>query len=237
MRPATVPGVQPIVILEHGADIPPGLLGDALAAAGVPAERVPLHAGAALPAVDECGAVVSLGGVMGAYDDDRYPFLAEEKGFLAQAVGAGVPVLGICLGCQLLADALGGRAYLAPEIELGYLAVDVVGDDPVVRELDRPTLVWHQDTWDLPPGATLLASTDRYPQAFRKGSALGLQPHPEATPAIARGWAATEGLDHFARAGIDRAHLLADMEAGAEEGAAMAKRLFLSWLRHDVGLA
>ncbi len=232
--------MKPIAILRHGADIPAGYLGDAIAAAGVPAETVPLYAGAPLPAVGDVSAVVSLGGVMGAYETDRYPFLAAEKGFLREAVEAGVPVLGVCLGCQLLADALGGRAYRAEEIELGYMEVrrtDAGTADPVVRELDGPTLVWHQDTWDPPPGAELLAETDVYPQAFRAGTALGIQPHPEATPAIARVWAATEGLDHFDRAGVDRDDLLAALDGGEAAAAAMAKRLFGGWLAHDAGVA
>lgn len=228
----------PIAVLRHGPDIPAGLLGDALAAAGVPVETVPLYAGAPLPAVGECAAVVSLGGVMGAYDADRYPFLDAERRFLREAVDAGLPVLGICLGCQLLADALGGRAYRAPQIELGYLEVRRTAAgavDPVVGELDGPTLVWHQDTWDLPPGAELLAETDAYPQAFRLGTAVGIQPHPEATPEIARRWAATEGLDHFERAGVEAERLLGAMNAGEPAAAAMAKRLFGGWLAHDVG--
>ncbi len=232
--------MKPIAVLRHGADIPAGYLGDALAAAGVAVETVPLYAGAPLPDAGDVAAVVSLGGVMGAYDTDRYPFLEAEQRFLREAVTAGLPVLGICLGCQLLAAALGGRAYRAAEIELGFVPVGLTmaGDrDPVVRELDRPTLVWHQDTWDPPPEATLLAATDFYPQAFRAGTALGIQPHPEATPAIAARWAATEGLDHFDRAGVYAGELLASMEAAAAESEAMAKRLFGAWLAYDVGLA
>ncbi len=232
--------MKPIAVLRHGADIPAGYLGDTLAAAGVAVETVPLDAGAPLPALADVAAVVSLGGVMGAYDTDRYPFLEGEKRFLRDAVDAGMPVLGVCLGCQLLADVLGGAAYRADAIELGYLEVrrtSAGASDPVVRELDGPTLVWHQDTWDLPPGAELLAETEAYPQAFRLGNALGIQPHPEATPDIARAWAATEGLDHFERAGVDREELLAAMDAGAAAAAAMAKRLFGAWLTHDAGAA
>lgn len=225
--------MRPIAVLRHNADVPSGLLGDALAEAGVPVETVPLYAGAPLPEVGECGGVVSLGGVMGAYDEGRYPFLADEKRFLQAAADRGLPVLGICLGCQLLADALGGAAYRAPRIEIGVLDVTLTergAADPVLRELDSPTLVWHQDTWDLPPGAELLAETADYPQAFRAGRVLGIQPHPEATPEIARAWAATEGLDHFARAGLDREELLAAVDSASAGAAAMAKRLFGAWV-------
>ncbi len=228
--------VKPVLVLRHGADIPPGYLGDVLAASGRPVETVPLYAGARVPDGFDYSAVVSLGGVMGAYDVDRYPYLAAEKRYLADAVRRDIPVLGICLGCQLLADALGGRAYRAPAVELGFieLVLSAAGArDPVVAAFDAPTLVWHQDTWDPPPDAAVLARTDRYLQAFRSGSALGIQPHPEATPEIVKAWVEAHDGSHFDEAGIDPSDLLAAAEAARDVGAAMATRLFEAWLRHD----
>ncbi len=230
--------MRPVLILRHGPHIPAGYLGDALAEAGVAVETVPLYAGAPVPDPRDYSAVVSLGGVMGAYDEARYPFLAAEKRLLAAATGAGQPVLGICLGAQLLADALGGRAYRAPGVEAGHLAVTrtAAGDaDPVVRHLDRPTLLWHGDTFDLPPGAALLAETERHPQAFRAGSALAIQAHPEASPEIVKEWVEIEGGDELRGAGVEPTELLAALETARDDGAAMAARLFGSWLA-DAGL-
>ncbi len=225
--------MQPVLVLRHGPDVPAGYLGDALDAAGVPVATAALDSGAEVPDHVDWSGVVSLGGEMGAYDEGRYPFLAAEKSFLRKAADAGVPVLGICLGCQLLADALGGRAFRAPVIELGYFPVRLTAageTDPVVSCLTGPTLVWHQDTWELPPGAELLAESDRYPQAFRLGEVVGIQPHPEASPDITRRWAATEGLDHFAHAGVAKDQLLASHESHRAEGEATAARLFGAWV-------
>ena len=229
--------VDPILVLRHGADIPAGLLGEVLADAGVAVETVPLYAGAGLPDHLGFAAVVSLGGVMGAYDDGAYPFLRDEKRFLAEAVRHDVPVLGICLGSQLLADALGGKAFLADRPEIGMIEVTLTDEgaaDPVVSGLRGPVLAWHQDTWDPPPDAALLAVGDDYPQAFRSGTALGIQPHPEATPAILASWIEAHDGRQFAAAEVDAAALLADAEAHGEASAKMARELFAAWLDHDV---
>lgn len=222
-----------ILVFRHGATISPGYLGELMAGLGVPVETVPLYAGARPPDHLEFSGVVSLGGVMGAYDGDRYPWLEEEKRYLRAAVAAGIPVLGVCLGCQLLADALGGRVYRAPTTEIGVLSVqltDAGSRHPVVSQLDRPTLVWHQDTWEAPPGAELLAATDEYPHAFALGSALGVQSHPETTPEMLKEWIEGEGPAYFDRIGVDPDGLLAELEARRHDTESMAHRLFGAWL-------
>lgn len=233
--------MKPILILRHSDSVPPGYLGEVLADEGIAHEVVALDEGHGLPGVDGWAAVVSLGGVMGAYDEDKYPVLVEEKQFLREAVEQGVPVLGICLGCQMLADALGGAAYKAPHLEVAYapIPLSAAGEqDPVVRELDGSTLTWHQDTWDPPPGATLLAESDHYPQAFRYGSAVGIQPHPEASATIVRQWAeSAHGADHLATLGIDRTEFLARIEADADAAAQQAGRLFGAWIQEVRGVA
>ena len=225
--------MDPILIFRHGPDIPAGYLADAIAETGIPAETVPLYAGASVPDHLDWTGIVSLGGEMGAYDEDRFPYLSEEKAFLRKAADTGLPVLGICLGCQLLADSLGGRAYRAPAIELGHMEVTltVLGrEDPVVSHLDGPTVVWHHDTWEPPPGVDLLAETDAYPQAFRIGNVVGIQPHPEISPEIARTWAGMVGDDDFVEAGVDGEEFLAAVEANREQGEEMARRIFGAWL-------
>jgi len=226
------PGVLPVLVLRHDADAGPGYLGDALAAAGLEMRVVDPAEGEAVPALGGWSAVVSLGGRMGAYEDEAYPWLGAEKRLLATAAGAGIPTLGICLGCQVLAAALGGRAYPGTGREVGLvrLSLTVAGRaDPVARHLDGPVAVSHADTWDLPPGAALLAASDRYRHAFRLGSALGLQPHPEVSPEPFARWTRSKPREALERDGIDPEAAIAAVRAHAGEQRAMAARLFGAW--------
>ncbi len=222
----------PVLVLLHDDDAGPGYLGDALGAAGLEMRLIDPAAGEALPDLAGWSAVVSLGGRMRAYEDEAHPWLGPEKRFLAAATAAGLPVLGICLGCQILAAALGGRAYPGRGREVGVVRLDLTPEgraDPVVRHLDGPVAVSHADTWDLPPGATLLASSARYRQAFRLGSALGLQPHPEVSPEPFARWTRSKPAAELARDGIDPEAAIAAVRAHAAEQRAMAARLFGAW--------
>ncbi len=221
-----------LTILHHDELVPAGLLETAIRMAGLPVRHVFLSHGDALPSPAEISGLVSLGGHMGAYQEEAYPFLAAEKSLLREATARSIPVLGLCLGCQILAEALGGRAYPAPGPEIGLLALTLTEAgtaDPVVGELTGPVLCWHHDTWDLPPGARLLAASERHPQAFRLGSALGLQFHPEADGSIVAGWI-ERSPEALTRAGVDGAVLSSDLEAHRETMRLPALRLFAAWL-------
>ena len=164
-----------ILVLQHIACEPPAAFEDELRSRGLDVTRVELDEGDPLPDWREFPAIVVMGGPMGAYDEADHPWLVEEKRALRDAVEADVPVWGVCLGAQLLASALGARVYPGEQPEVGLLPVHLTGeaaDDPVFRDAPSsfPALQWHGDTFDLPDGATLLASSPAYPhQAFRVG--------------------------------------------------------------------
>jgi GMP synthase (glutamine-hydrolysing) len=130
--------------------------------------------------------VVVMGGSMSLSQSDQHPFLSEELGLLLQRLAQDRPCLGICLGAQLLAAAAGAEVFPGKNgLEVGAAPVRWSREgleDPVVRGVHPKTVVahWHQDTFQAVPGATLLASSDRYTQqAFRLGNSYGFQFHPE----------------------------------------------------------
>ncbi len=180
------------LVIEHGPEERPYVIGAALTAAGVAVETCRPYAGDAVPlSARSWAGVVVMGGAMSAASDDGFPSRGAELALLADAVAHPVPVLGVCLGAQLLAQATGGRAFAGPAgPELGWTRVrlsQAAASDPLLHGLPEHlgVLNWHGDTFDLPPGAVALASGRRYPnQAFRLGpSAWGLQFHIEVDQA------------------------------------------------------
>jgi GMP synthase-like glutamine amidotransferase len=206
------------LVVQHSAGDGVARLGDWLVEAGVLLHVLTPFDGAAVPeTADGYGAVVVLGGAMSAWQDDVAPWLPATRALLRSATAAGVPVLAVCLGAQLLASALGGRVdrgVEGPEVGPGLVAKrDAAATDrlfgPVPFTPD--VLHWHWDQiTELPAGATLLAASTRYPhQAFRVGERCwGLQFHLETTPEIVRRWAA-EDAANLAGAGIDVEAVLA----------------------------
>lgn len=151
-------------------------------------------AGQELPDHDEVAGAVAMGGPMNVDETDRFPGLAAEREWLAEAARRGMPVLGICLGAQLLARALGAEVRPGEGVELGFAPVEVHDPaDPVLGRLAPSTEVlhWHGDVFELPDGATSLASSARTEhQAFRHGDAWGVLFHPEADFALLEAWLA-----------------------------------------------
>ena len=230
-----------LLVLQHIACEPPAAFEDELRSRGLELLRVELDEGDALPDWREFPAIVVMGGPMGAYEEDEHPWLAAEKRLLREAVEADVPVWGVCLGAQLLAGALGARVYPGERPEVGLLPVELTpaaSSDPVFGEAPSsfPTLQWHGDTFDLPEGATLLASSPAYPnQAFRIGRSYALQFHIEVSLELATEWgevpAYAQSLEATLGPGaLDR--LLAGVEEHADVTLPLARRLFGSWLEH-----
>ena len=177
-----------IVVLQHVAVEGPGKIGAALDRAGHAWRTVPLFDEAPVP-VGPSGidGLVVMGGPMSVTDTDEYPHLSAEQNLIADCLDARVPVLGVCLGSQLLASTLGAEVRPGPRIELGWHEVSLTESgltDPVLGRLPSPfaPLHWHGDAYDLPPGAEHLASSGQTPvQAFRyEHSAYGLLFHLEA---------------------------------------------------------
>jgi GMP synthase (glutamine-hydrolysing) len=229
-------------VLQHIPDGPPDAYALELARRGAAVVRVRPDLGEPLPDWRDFGGILAMGGPMSAFDDDRHPWLVPEKRMIAEAVRAGTPFWGVCLGAQLLAASLGSGVWRAPEPELGMrtiCATEAAAGDAVFRVAPRrlETLQWHRDTFALPDGARLLATSRPYPhQAFAWRNAYGVQFHLEPS---------REVVEHWARRSRDspappvplapealRA-LLADMERHAGAATRLARRLMGRW----VGLA
>ncbi|WP_028936375.1 type 1 glutamine amidotransferase [Pseudonocardia spinosispora] len=235
-----------VLVLQHIACEPPALFEDVLRARGVELTRVEVDEGEPIPELRDFAAVIAMGGPMGAYEDERLPWLVAEKAAIRRAVEAGVPFWGVCLGAQLLAAALGARVYRGAEPEVGVSPVRITAagaSDPVFGGLppEFPSLQWHGDTFDLPAGAVLLAESDAYPhQAFVVGRAYGLQFHLEVTPGLAAQWAAVPeyaaSLEAVKGPGAAE-DLLEAITRSAGETAALAMPLFERWLDEVVAPA
>jgi GMP synthase-like glutamine amidotransferase len=184
-------------IIQNDPEVPPGNIIENLDAAGVLYVVHHPYGGDPLPEVRDVSALIVMGGSMGANDDSRYPFLSDLKLFISQVVSEEIPYLGICLGGQLLAAALGAQVVSNRWEELGHLAVELnaAGRCDVLFSgipADFDTFQWHHDSFDIPAGAVLLASSAAcHHQAFRFGArAWGTQFHPEVTERIIRDWCA-----------------------------------------------
>lgn len=180
--------------------------------------------------------VVVLGGPIAAYDEARFPFVQRECALIADRLASRKPTLGICLGSQLIARALGARVFSGDEKEIGWgaLSLSEAGAMSALRHLDgalTPVLHWHGDTFDVPPGASLLASTPRYPnQAFSWGGcALGLQFHPEVTARALEAWYVGHAVE-LAIEHIDIPSLRLESRAYASQLASYAELFLHAWL-------
>ena len=224
----------PVVVIPHvdGSDI--DWVGEALDRR-VPWRLVRPYLGESLPPLDhELGGVVCLGGPMSAVDDAQYPFLRDEKEYLRAATECDIPVLAICLGSQLLADALGGRSLPDLDLEFGRIEIELTPEgrqDSVLSGIGGRHFSFHSDSWELPPDATLLARSDRHPQAFRMRRSLAVQFHPELSPAGLQALIDVEG-PKLAAGGVDVPAMVAEFAANAQAAHGRFGRLVDRWLAH-----
>jgi GMP synthase (glutamine-hydrolysing) len=184
-----------IAVIRHVPFESLGSIEEVLLQAGLKYQYFDLFTGQETPAAEAVSALISLGGPMSA--NDPLTFLARELHLLESMLQAGKPVLGICLGAQLLARALGAAVYPNKVKEIGWFPIEFTGDaqsDPLFHSLSGTETVfqWHSETFDLPQGAVWLASSDgcRH-QAFRaRPNAWGFQFHLETTAAMIADWCA-----------------------------------------------
>ena len=191
------------------------------ACGGLHVKTVKPLAGQPLPAHEEVAGAVVMGGPMNIDEVERFPALAAEREWLAVAVALEMPVLGVCLGAQLLARALGAEVRPG-EREIGFAPIEIAdAADPLIGALAprAEVLHWHGDCFDLPNGAQHLASSERTAcQAFRAGNAWGVLFHPEADIALVKAWmeAPTMVAEACAALGDDGTHALPERAAELE---------------------
>jgi len=179
-----------IYVLQHHPVENLGNIADALEAAALAWQYVRVNDGQPVPATMKgAGGLIVMGGPMGVYQTDRHPWLRDEMRLIEDAVKSNLPVLGVCLGAQILAAALGAKVARNPSgKEIGWHPIrlcDSAREDRLMRDLPATMTPfhWHGDIFDLPPGAVSIASSDKTPcQAFRHGDkAYGFQFHFEVT--------------------------------------------------------
>jgi GMP synthase (glutamine-hydrolysing) len=230
-------GTQPFMrVIQHVAEEGPGLVAVALGREGLAVEVTRVDLGEPVPEdLDGAAGLVVMGGPMGVYEVDRYPHLRDELRLVAAALRAGAPVLGVCLGSQILAAALGARVAPAPEKEIGWLPVTgtpAAAADALFGPLPPRfvALCWHGDAFELPAGATSLASSAKTEhQAFRYGDrAYGVLFHLEATEPVVKAMAGAF-RDELAGAGVSVEALIAETRQHAAACAGIGVPFFQRW--------
>lgn len=184
-----------VLIVKHVEVEGPGLIENRLNERKIPYQILSLQSNAHFPKLDGLTHIVLLGGPMNVYEEDRYPFLKCEDLFIKEAIQRGKRILGICLGAQLIAKALGAKVYKAPVKEIGWYDLSLTEEgvrDPLFSPFPKtfPVFQWHEDTFDLPNAAKLIVTSSPVQnQAFRYGeNAYGLQFHLEVTEEMIQEW-------------------------------------------------
>ena len=227
-------------VLQHIRCEPPGIYAEMLTERGIGIDVVELDEGDALPSWREVDIVVAMGGPMSVHDEAEHAWLAGEKRWIADAVRAGVPYFGVCLGAQLLAASLGASVFAGSRPEVGVLPVAVAAAarrDPVLGLFGDEFLAlqWHGDTFDIPAGALRLAGSAAYQnQAFRFGeTAYGVQFHVEVTDRMLADWREVPAYAASAQAVLGDGgfrQLAAEFAAASGAMARSASLMFGGWL-------
>lgn len=214
-----------VLIIKHVEIEGPGLIEDCLRQQRITYQILSLEPSLPLPKLDNLSHIVILGGPMNVYEEYRYPFLKDEDLFIKEAIQRGKSVLGICLGAQLIAKALGAKVFKAPIKEIGWYDVSLTkigSEDPLFSNLPKtfPVFQWHEDTFEIPTAGKLIATSNSIPhQAFRYGdNAYGLQFHFEVTREMITEWIKTyeEEFDGSQPLLLSKLKIIADTELKIE---------------------
>lgn len=225
-----------ILVLQHHPAENLGAIADALEAAALAWQYVRVFDGHPIPTdVKGLGGLIVMGGPQTVYKLDRYPFFRDEIALLEAALKADKPILGVCLGSQLLAAALGAEVRRGEQREIGWFPVRLgenARDDRLMRGVAAEFVAahWHSDVFDLPHGAVALASSDRTPvQAFRYGAkAYGMLFHAEMTAEILSALIGEFG-DGLKRVGIDGDAIMAEADRRLPALSKIADTIFERW--------
>jgi GMP synthase (glutamine-hydrolysing) len=218
-----------VLILQHVPWERPGILGDVLGAHSLQYTTRSFLYGPPPPSLSEISGLVVLGGPMEALDYEGRPALRDEADLVRSVVAAGIPLLGVCLGHQIIAAALGAKLHAGAVNEVGIGTVDVLVDDPALGASGSAVSVlhWHHDIVEAPDGATVLAETSQTPnQAFRIGDSIfAMQFHVEVDKHMLERWLGVDEMVDDLSPEV-RLTLQADFAAAAPQMRQLADRAF-----------
>lgn len=227
-----------ILFIKHIDIEGPGTLGDFFTGQGYVTKTIDLGAGDHLPdSLDGMEAVIILGGPMNVYEEDKYPFLKKEDIFIKEALARGIPLMGICLGSQLLAKAAGAAVGKSPQKEVGFFPIQLTQEgrrDPLFRGLNKELEIfqWHEDMFQIPAGAQWLAASSACPhQALKVGpNAYGLQFHIEITDRSIREWSDGYWDRKDTAAMVKKREMLEDYQKKKEQFNRVADKIYNNFL-------
>lgn len=223
---------RPLLVIGHVVHPSLEVIGKVADQMGMPYQVARPVVGDALPPLEDVAGVIVLGGPQSAYDTATHPYLDAEKDYIAAAHRADVPTMAVCLGSQLAAEALGGRALAGEKgLEVGFIDIKAVED--AGESLEGRFFSFHSDTMIPPPDAVTLAVSDRYVQAWSSGSVLAIQCHPDLDRSGIETLLGFEG-EKLASFGVDVTALRQELTATQPSP---GERLVVDWLRALQGVS
>ena len=230
-----------VLVLQHESCETLGVFEEELQKRDIQSRYVKVYEEAVPKSFKGFSKIIILGGPMNVYEEETCPFLRAEDVLIKEALKKRVPLLGICLGSQLIAKAAGAKVRKGPEKEIGWYTIRLTEEGKRDRLFNRfkdefKVFHWHGDTFDLPAGAVPLAENDLYLQAFRLESAYALQFHLEVTEEMIKDWLSRyEDEVRSLKGFIDPGKIIVDTERHAKDLNKSAKMFIEKWLNESGG--